>query len=241
MVPITYNVRSLVVRKRITLAAAFGLALAVAVFACALMLPAGLQRTLGRGAANDVAVILRKGSDTEMTSAVDDPQVNLVLAQAAQVGASKKPVGVGEVLVVILLDKVGVDGVSNVTVRGVPEDSLAFRSTAKIVEGHAAAPGTDEVIVGRAIRGRFKGLQLGETFELKKNRPVKVVGIFDDGGSAFESEVWADVHVVRQAFGRGNTSSSVRVRLDSPSKFDTFKALVESDRQLGLVAMREAD
>ncbi len=241
MVPVKYNVRSLIVRKTTTAAAAAGLALVTWVFACALMLPNGIQKTLGRAASPDVAIVLRKGSDNEMTSAVEDKQVNLVLAQAAQVGASKKPIGVGEVLVVVLMDKVGYDGVSNVTVRGVPEDALAFRPTAKIVEGRAPNPGTEEVVVGSAIRGRFKGLQLGETFELKKNRPAKVVGIFSDGGSAFESEVWADIHVIRQAFGRGNNSSSVRVRLDSPSKFDTFKALVESDRQLGLVAMRESD
>lgn len=241
MVPIKYNVRNLVVRKRTTAAAAFGLALVVFVFAGALMLANGIERTMGRAASPDVVIVLRKGSDNELTSTVEDKHVNLVLSQAAQIGASKKPAGVGEVLVVILLDKVGTTGVSNVTVRGVPEDALAFRTSAKIVEGRAPNPGSDEVLVGSSIRGRFKGLAIGDSFELKKNRPVKVVGIFSDDGSAFESEVWADVHVVRQSFGRTGAVSSVRVRLDSPSKFDGFKALVEGDRQLGLVAMREAD
>lgn len=241
MIPIKYNVRNLVVRKRTTAAAALGLALVVFVFACALMLANGIERTLGRAASPDVAIVLRKGSDNELTSSIEDSQVNLVVAQASQVGASKKPTGVGEVLVVILLDKVGVDGVSNVTVRGVTEDALAFRPSAKIVEGRAPNPGSDEVLVGSSIRGRFKGLEIGESFELKKNRPMKVVGVFSDGGSAFESEVWADVHAVRQSFGRNASVSSVRVRLDSPSKFDAFKALVEQDRQLGLIAMRESD
>jgi putative ABC transport system permease protein len=241
MVPIKYNVRNLVVRRRTTAAAAFGLALVVFVFACALMLGEGLTKTLGRAASPDVVVVMRKGSDTEMVSSVEDKHVNLVLAHAAQVGASKKPVGVGEVLVVILLDKIGTTGVSNVTVRGVPEDALAFRPTVRIVEGRAPNPGSDEVLVGSAIKGRFRGLRIGETFELKKNRPMKVVGIFSDEGSSYESEVWADVHAVRQAFGRNGSVSSVRVRLDSPSKFDAFKALVEGDRQLGLVAMRETD
>lgn len=241
MVPIKYNVRNLVVRKRTTAAAAFGLALVVFVFACALMLGNGIEKTLGRAASPDVAIVLRKGSDTELTSAIEDKHASLVLAQAAQVGASKKPAGVGEVLVVILMEKVGVDGVSNVTVRGMPEDGIAFRPTVKIVEGRAPNPGSDEVVVGAGIRGRFKGLAIGESFELKKNRPVKVVGIFSDEGSSSESEVWGDVHVIQQAFGRGANVSSVRVRLDSPSKFDAFKALVEGDRQLGLVAWRESD
>lgn len=241
MVPIKYNVRSLIVRKSTTAAAAFGLALVVWVLASALMLANGVKKTLGRAASPDVAIVLRKGSDNELTSAIEDKHVNLVLSQAAQIGASKKPAGVGEVLVVILLEKVGVEGVSNVTVRGVPDDAYAFRSSLKFVEGRAPTPGTDEVAVGAAIRGRFKGLDLNQTFELKKNRPVKVVGIFDDGGSAFESEVFADVHTLRQTFGREGYVSSIRVRLDSASKFDPFKALVEGDRQLGLVVMREGD
>jgi putative ABC transport system permease protein len=241
MVPIKYNVRNLVVRKSTTAAAAFGLALVVFEFAGALMLANGIERTLGRASSPDVVVVLRKGSDTEMTSTVEDKHVNLVLAQAAQIGASKKPVGVGEVLAVVLLDKVGVEGVSNVTVRGVTEDVLAFRPTAKIVEGRGANPGSDEVVIGKGIQGRFKGMMIGQSFELKKNRPMKVVGVFSDDGSAFESEVWADVHAVRQAFGRSGSVSSVRVHLDSPSKFDAFKVLVEGDRQMGLIAMREAD
>ena len=241
MIPIKYNVRNLVVRKRTTAAAAFGLALVVFVFACALMLANGIERTLGRSASPDVAIILRKGSDAELSSGIEDKHVNLVLAQAQQIGASKKPAGVGEVLIVILLDKLGTTGVSNVTVRGITEDGLAFRPTAKIVEGRAPNPGADEVLVGSGIRGRFRGLDLGQSFELKKSRPVKVVGVFTDEGSSFESEVWVDVHTARQAFGREGYVSSIRVRLDSPSKFDAFKALVEGDRQLGLVALREAD
>src|SRR3954467_3605803 len=155
MIPIKYNMRNLVVRKTTTVAAAFGLALVVFVFAAAQMLGNGIKKTLGRSANAENAIVMRKGSSSEMESGIEESQVNLVLAQAAQIGASKKPPGVGEVLVVVLLEKIGTNGgVSNVTVRGVPEDALAFRSTAKIVEGRAAAPGTDEVVVGAGIRGR---------------------------------------------------------------------------------------
>ena len=175
MIPVKYNYRNLVVRKTTTIAAAFGLALVVFVFAAAQMLGNGIKKTLGRSANAENAIVLRKGSSSEMESGIEESQVNLVLAQAAQIGASKKPPGVGEVLVVILMDKLGTNGVSNVTVRGVPEDVFDFRSSAKIIEGRAAKPGSDEVVVGAGIRGRFKGLELNQTFEIKKNRPVKVV------------------------------------------------------------------
>jgi putative ABC transport system permease protein len=241
MIPVKYNYRNLVVRKTTTIAAAFGLALVVFVFAAAQMLGNGIKKTLGRSAGAENAIVLRRGSSAEMESGIEENQVNLVLAQAAQIGASKKPPGVGEILVVILMDKLGTNGVSNVTVRGVPEDVFEFRNSAKIIEGRAAKPGTDEVVVGSGIRGRFKGLELGQSFDLKKNRPAKVVGVFADDGSSFESEVWADLHTVRTAFGREGYVSSVRVRLDAASKFDAFKALVEQNRQLGLAVQREAD
>jgi putative ABC transport system permease protein len=242
MIPIKYNMRNLVVRKTTTVAAAFGLALVVFVFAAAQMLGNGIKKTLGRSASPESAIVMRKGSSSEMESGIEESQVNLVLAQAQQVGASRKPAGVGEVLVVILMDKLGTtNGVSNVTVRGVPDDVYQFRPTAKIIEGHVPKPGSDEVAVGAGIRGRFKGLDIGQSFELKKNRPVKVVGVFSDDGSSFESEVWADINTVRTAFGREGYVSSVRVRLDGASKFDAFKALIEQNRQLGLSAQREAD
>ena len=240
MVPIQYNLRNLVVRKATTVATALGLALVVFVFSSVLMLSNGIKKTLGRGAADDVAIVLRKGSDTELASGIDDSSVNIVLAAKELAAEGSAPRGVGEVVVVILADKIGTDGFSNVLVRGVADGSVAFRPTVKITQGRAATPGTDEVIVGKAIHGRFKGVKLGESFELKKNRPVKVVGIFEDGGSSYESEVWGDLNLVRNAFGREGGVSGVRVRLASASKFDAFKTGIESNRQLDLEAFRES-
>jgi putative ABC transport system permease protein len=89
------------------------------------------------------------------------------------------------------------------------------------------------------MRGRIKGLDLDQSFDLKKNRPVKVVGIFDAGGSSYDSEVWVDRELLAQAYNRQGIVSSVRVRLDSPTKFDAFRAGVENDKRLGLQAARE--
>jgi putative ABC transport system permease protein len=108
-----------------------------------------------------------------------------------------------------------------------------------IVAGRPPKPGTDEAIIGTSIRGRIQGLELGQSFELKKNRPATVVGVFEAGGSAYESEVWVDRETLRQAYGRMGIVSSVRVRLDSPSKFDAFRAGVENEKRLGLQALRE--
>jgi putative ABC transport system permease protein len=242
MIPIAYNLRNLTVRKATTIATAGGLGLVVFVFASVLMLANSVDRTLGRSARPDGAIILRKGSDAELSSGIEEQQVGIILSSADVARRPDgKPDGLGEIVAVILLDKHGADGVSNVQVRGVPDDVMAFRTGVTIIEGRPPQAGTDEVIVGKAVHGRFTGLDLGGSFELRKNRPVKVVGVFADGGSSFESEVWADLHTVRTAFGREGTVSSVRARLVSPSRFDAFEASIEQDRQLGLEVMRETD
>jgi putative ABC transport system permease protein len=137
------------------------------------------------------------------------------------------------------MEKVGASGVTNVSIRGVTDNVKAFRPEVRMVAGREARPGSDEAIIGARIRGRIKGLDLGETFELKKNRPVTVVGVFEADGSSYESEVWVDRELLRQAYNRQGIVSGVRVRLDSPTKFDAFRAGVENDKRLGLQAMRE--
>lgn len=242
MIPVSYNLRNIRVRKVTSAAAASGLALVVFVFSSAMMLSEGIERTLGRSASPDVAIVMRKGADAELSSGIEDEHIGVVLANKEVAKASDgRPLGVGELIVVILLDKLGTTGFANVQVRGVPDNVMTFRSTAKVIEGRAAAPGTDEVIVGKGIRGRFKGLDLGQSFELRKNRPVKVVGVFEDGGSSFESEVWADLDAARTAFGREAIVSSIRVKLRSADDYDAFKATVESNRQLNLQVQRETD
>lgn len=241
MVPISYNLRSLAVRKTTTLATAGGIALVVFVLAAVLMLSAGVKRTLASSGAPDVAMILRKGSDAELSSGVEIPSVGLILAnkQVAR-RADGTPDGVGEIVVVITVDKLGTEGVSNVQIRGTTEDVYAFRPEVKIIEGRKARPGADECVIGRAIRGRFKGVDLGQSFELRKNRSVKVVGIFESGGSSYESEAWTDIDAARTAFGREGIVQSVRARLVSEGSFDAFKRALESNRQLGVEVVRES-
>jgi putative ABC transport system permease protein len=241
MIPISYNFRNLVVRKTTTAAAASGLALVVFVLAAVVMLRGSIQSVLGLSGDPNGIVVLRKGADNELSSTIDDPTIGLVLATPGVSQAADGPMGIGELMVVILLDKVGVDGFSNVQVRGVPDKVFKFRTDARIIAGREAKPGTDEVVVGKDIRGRFKNVELGQSFDLKKNRPVNVVGVFETGGSSFESEIWGDLNTVRTAFGRDGLVSSVRARLDSPSKFDGFKASIEENRQLNLQAMRESE
>jgi putative ABC transport system permease protein len=242
MIPIRYNIRSLTVRKTTTIATAGGIALVVFVLASALMLAAGIKKTLGSAGKPDNAIVLRVGSDAELGSVVEESSIPLILAApGVRLDEHGHPLGASEIVVVGAMEKLGADGVTNVTLRGVGEDVMAFRPEAHLVAGRPPRPGSDEAIVGARIRGRIRGVDLGQTFDIKKNRPVTVVGVFEAGGSAYESEVWVDREVLRQAYHREGIVSSVRVRLESPTKFDGFRAAIENDKRLGLQALTETN
>jgi putative ABC transport system permease protein len=241
MVPINYSVRSLFVRKATTIATLLGVALVVFVLASSQMLSAGIERTMGLSGSPDKAIVLRKGSDAELSSNIENRLVGIVKsAPGVKQSAQGAPLGAGELVVVITADLAAEEGrVANVLVRGVPEESLALRPEIRVVAGRPPQPGTNEVMIGQRLVGRYRGLTLGQSFELNKNRPAQVVGLFESGGSSFESEVWADLDTLRAAFGREGLVSSVTVQLASAASFDAFEDAVERDKQLGLEAVRE--
>lgn len=241
-IPFSYNFRSLGQRRLTTIATAAGVALVVFVFAAVNMLAEGIKRTLGKSGSPDIAIVLSKGADAELSSNINVSHVSLITApQQVARRSSDAPDGVGEIVGVIALDKEGTTGISNVQIRGVTDAVWDFRPSARIIAGRKPNPGSDEVAVGTAIRGRFRGIELGERFEIRKNRDCTVVGIFADDGSSYESEVWADHDTVRTAFGREGLVSSVRVRLNSERAFEAFKRSLESNRQLGVQVLKETE
>lgn len=242
MIPAQYNWQNLKVRKGTTFAAAGGIALVVFVLAAALMLDQGIRRTMSSTGSPRNAIVLRKGSDAELASGIDNQTKNIILGAPGIAQKNGQADVADAVVIVAALDKVDTDGqVSNVMVRGLSDNGLTFRKEVKVVQGRAPAPGTDEVMIGERLEGRFVGLNMNGTIALKKNRPFKVVGVFTAEGSSFESEVWGPLDSIRSAFGRESVVSSVTVRLESLAAYNSFAAAVKSDQRLGLDVMRESE
>jgi putative ABC transport system permease protein len=242
MVPIRYNVRSLAVRKVTTLATAVGIALVVWVFGAALMVGDSVKQAMSTSGSPGYAIVLRNGSDAELSSRLEASAVGLVAGQPELASATETtPAAIGETVIVITAEFTDGSGMSNVTVRGMPDTGMSFRPKAKLVRGRLPRPGTGEVIVGKGIAGRYKGLAIGQSFELGKNRPLEVVGVFSAGGSSYEAEVWGDVATLNQWTGRDNSVSSIRVRLAAPSKLASFKATLEADKRAGMKVMGEPE
>ncbi|HVV83257.1 MAG TPA: ABC transporter permease [Kofleriaceae bacterium] len=241
MVPIRYNLRSMAVRKWTTTFTAIGIALVVFVFGAALMLSEGATRAMTSSGSPDNAIILRDGSDNELSSGLEATVVGLI-RERPEVAAATAPAEsvIGEVVIVVTADLRDGSGSTNVLIRGMPPSGFAFRN-AHLVRGHLPTPGTNEAVIGEGIAGRFKNLGMGESFELRRNRPVKIVGVFSAGDSSYEAEVWTDVDVLRTSVGRGASVSSVRVKLGSPSKLASFKAAMESDKRSGVKVLGERE
>jgi ABC-type antimicrobial peptide transport system permease subunit len=215
-IPLSYNVRNMRARRNTTLVTALGQSLVVFVFTASLMLNYGLRKTLVDTGSPDNAVAIRKASQSEMQSIVMRESAAILSSQPEVArDASGQPLASSESVVLINLRKRGSDEPSNVTIRGVGTQALAIRTQVKVIEGRPWTPGSSEVIAGQRIAEGFQGCGLGETVRFG-GRDWTVVGLFEAGGSGFESEIWGDAEQLMQAYGRP-VFSSVTMRLAPPA------------------------
>jgi ABC-type antimicrobial peptide transport system permease subunit len=239
-IPVQYSLRNLWTRRLTTAMTAVGMALVVFVFAAVLMLAYGLERTLVSTGKSDNVLVVRRSATSEVQSFLAREQTRTIAtSQEIAAGSDGSPLAGAETLSIINLPKRGSGKPSNVSIRGASPQAALLRPQVKLVEGRMWRPGASEVIVARAVASRFQGAGLGETIRFAL-RDWTVVGIFDAGGSAFDSEIWVDADQMMQAFRR-TVFSSVLLRLRDPAEFDALKARLESDPRLTVDVRREAD
>jgi putative ABC transport system permease protein len=240
-IPIIYNIRSVKARWTSTIVAVVGVAGTVGVFVAMLSLARGFKATLVSSGSADNALITRAGATSEMTSGVSIDSVKIIqdapgIARGAE-GALVTPEAV--LMAPIPLLSTGTD--ANVELRGVGPNVLTIRSNVKIIEGRMFRHGLTEIVVGKNAKATYSGLTLGSTIGLGSAR-WQVVGIFDAGGSAFDSEVWGDAHLLNGAYNRPDTfSQSVTVHLTSPAALQQLKDTLTADPRLNVDVTREID
>ena len=246
-IPISYNVRNLILRKGLTIMTALGIALTVTTAIFLMALVAGLDRAfVSSGNPLDV-LVLRKGSESELTGGFD---ASLFPTLKTLPGIAKdshgEPMASGEWVVVIVLPRKDGTGEVNVTVRGMMPDGLEMRqlpdakgqTNVKLVAGRWFQTGQREVVVSQSISGRFNQASLGDTMEFGKGS-WKVVGVFDAGGSAYDSEVWGDVNQMASDFDRQGGYASAYLRATDPVSADALKNRVSDDQRLKLDGVLE--
>jgi len=230
-VPIKYVLRSSLSRRLTSVITILGIALVVFVFTAVLMMANGIQETLRSTGSEDNIVVVRKAAASEIMSIIDREAAGIVtnMLEVARF-ADGRPMSSKEVVVIINLNKVGADGISNVTVRGVEEAAFQLRPQVRLTRGRMFTWGAREIIVGRGITKRFVGAQIGRQIKFGGDL-WSVVGIFEAQGSGFESEIWGDLHQVADAFKR-QSFSTVTFRLKSFDGYSAVQAVFEADNRL---------
>lgn len=230
-IPFKYTIKNFTSRKLTTFITIFGVALVVFVFTAVLMMAYGIQKTLIATGQPDNVIITRKAANGEISSLVDGETQDVVrtLSHIA-VDKNGKQIISKEPVVVINLEKLS-GGMSNITVRGVSDVVFELRPQVKIIEGKMFNFGLRELIVGSGVTGKFKGAALGDEVKFAGDN-WKIVGIFDSDGSGFDSELWGDSQQLLNAFNRGNTISSMTLKLDDANNFDDFKKQFDFDKRL---------
>jgi putative ABC transport system permease protein len=213
--------------------------LVVWIFVFIMSLAVGIESALVSTGSELNVLVRRKASDSELSSSVSKEALQYIkyLPGVAQ-GADGNPIGSAEVITLVNLPKHGQEQGSNVTIRGLGPAGLALRPQVKLVEGRMFTPGLREAVVSRAIAQRFQNTGLGGRLEFGKG-DWAVVGLFDGGNTAFDSEIWVDVNQLADDFNRQNYSSVLLKATDAAAVAEIRKR-IEEDQRYNLSSQTEA-
>jgi len=239
--PLTYNLRSVAARWVSAVVAVLSIAGTVGVFVAMLSLARGFQAAMIASGSPGNALVRDATSVTELVGAVELDQVRVIENAPGVARGKDGPLVSAEAVVnaAVPLKAGGTDAI--VQVRGVSSRALLVRDNVRLVAGRFFRPGLYELVVGSNAATTYAGLALGDTARIGGSAWT-VVGLFDAGGSAFDSEVWCDANLLNQVYQRqANFFQSVTVRLTSPEALGPFKNSLTSDPRLTVRVDREVD
>lgn len=233
------NIRSAPQRAMMSVASVVAVALTIAVLLFFLALANGLAQTMKGSGADDVAIVIREGSNAELNSVVSREQLSILATGPGVAQRNGRPVVSGELLVIVDGVKRSTGTNANMPFRGIGLEGLALRRSVRITQGRMFNPGTNEIVVGAGLLREFSGFEFGKTIRLR-GTTWQVVGVFEAPGTVFESELWADIAVTQSLFNRPNVYQTMRVQLDSAAAMAGFQAWAKADARLnGLEVMSE--
>ena len=234
------NLRTIPQRLGSSAVAVFGIAGVVVVLVAVLSIAEGFFAAMHSAGSPTRALIMRSGSDSEMTSGLGGPETDIIKQAPGIARDGQRAVASAELFVIIDLPKKSTGTDANVPLRGIEPAALQVRDEVKIVEGRPLQFGTNEVVVGRAASRLFSGLDVGS--DIKSGQNIwKVVGIFESRGSVAETEIWCDARTLQGAYRRGNSFQSVLVKMPSPQSFDDLKNWLTSNPQINVAVRREEE
>lgn len=234
------NLRTVPQRVGSSAVAIIGIAGVVVVLVAVLSIAEGFRAAMVGAGAPDRAIVMRSGSDSEMTSGLGGPETEIIKQAPGLARDGRAAVASAELFVIIDLPKASTGTAANVPMRGIEPTAMQVRDEVSIVEGRMLEFGTNEVVVGAAAARQFSGVSVGSTIR-SGQVTWTVVGMFEADGSVAETELWCDARTLQGAYRRGNSYQSVLARLDTSDSFDTFRDWLTSNPQLNVSVRRETE
>jgi putative ABC transport system permease protein len=240
-IPLSYNLRNLVVRKTTTLMTALGIALTVAVLLAILAMVDGLRRTLSTSGNPLHVLVLRKGSDSELVSNFARAQFqDLKFKPGIANGRDGQPLASLEMVTVINLANVDNPNGVNLTIRGLQPAGIELRGNVKLEAGRWFNAGRREIVVGHSVAKRFPDAQLGKTIRFARGE-WNIVGVMNCGRCAHDSEIWGDLNQISSDYQRVEVLSSAIVQATDAVTAKAMVNDINNDQRLGMHALSEKE
>jgi putative ABC transport system permease protein len=238
-IPLAYNLRNLMVRRTTTVVTVIGIALTVAVLVAALALIKGLD-TAFLSSGNPLNILLlRKGSNSELSSAMTRGVFEDVLFKPgiARLPGGDRPMVSLEIITTINLPRAGSPTGMAVTLRGLLPVGIELRNL-QLQEGRWFEAGQHEIVVGKFIAKRYPAIHPGNHLRFGK-RDWAVVGIMDGGQSVANSEIFGELNQISSSFNRVDHLSSILLRAADPEVVTGLVNSLSDDQRLNVVAQTE--
>jgi putative ABC transport system permease protein len=232
------NLRNVAERSSSTAVALVSIAGVVIVLIGVLSIAAGFRAVLDQSGQPDVAIVLRSGATDEMGSSIGNAQARIIADLPDVARDADGPIVSPELYVVVDVPLIRTGTAANVPLRGVGPQAPKLRKNFRIAEGRTFTPGTFELLAGRGASLQFAGLTVGNRVRWGTTEWT-VVGIFEDGGSVSESEVWTDTTVLQGVYNRGSSYQSMRAKLKSADSARSFGDALSTDPRLNLKSIIE--
>lgn len=238
-VPLSYNIRNLLVRKTTTFMTAAGIACSVAILVASLALVGGLRAVFANTANPLQLLVLRKGGNSELGSTVSTEDFEVLRAKSGiATDNGGQPFVSQELVNVANLPSSQNPKGMNVTVRGLSPVGIEMRNV-RLFAGRWFESGKREVVVGKAVTDRYPSARIGNHIRFGKG-DWEITGVMDGGQSAFNSEIWGNFNQISADYNRQDSSSSVLIRTTDPVSLDALKHSIEADPRLNASTITES-
>jgi putative ABC transport system permease protein len=235
------SLRSLPSRAAASAVIVIGTAGVVAVLLSVLSLATGLSGALNSTGSPDRAIVLHAQATNEIGSTLPHESIATILdAPGIAQDSAHRPIASAEAMASVNLPRLDNGKLSSLSLRGVSSDQLQqLRPELHLVQGRMFKSGLREIIVGKAASERYANLGIGGQPNFGGNQWT-VVGIFESGGGAHDSEVLGDIDTALAAYQR-TTYNSVIVKLAGPGALEQLRKALLHDPTLSVEVNLESD